>query len=285
MLWLAAFVFLTHRASSQPIPSDPVCGFLSGPHFYYENDQIIRGLTVDLACGDATAGQPIILRFLVTEKPRNTPVDQLQVEHEKLMHIIGVRDDLQEFFHIHPIKTGPGTWEVPHRFEKGGRYKIWSDQKYRGVSYSIGHPILSVSGNIGASRRDLNGEETNSNVMVSGYRVALQSKLRPALPGTNQFEFLITDRAGRMVRLENYLGAAMHLVIVRSDLAVYVHAHPEASRSADGSVIFRPQLDKPGRYKLFAQFRPSDAGLAGEDALLAEFWFTVSAPKTEELSD
>src|SRR3990167_3818117 len=50
--------------------------------------------------------------FFVNEQPANAPIpaEDLEIEHERPMHVIGVRSDMEEFFHIHPLPdpTAPG---------------------------------------------------------------------------------------------------------------------------------------------------------------------------------
>src|SRR6266581_4637926 len=76
------------ETNAPPPPSaDPICGFIAGPHIYSEISQIKQGLSVDIFVGQARANQPVTLRFFIHQKPRNTPVDQLQIEHEKFIHV------------------------------------------------------------------------------------------------------------------------------------------------------------------------------------------------------
>jgi len=255
------------RAGAAPAPGDPVCGFIAGPHFYYEVAQVRAGLAVTLTPCAAQAGQPVTLRFVAQERPRDFPVDRLQIEHEKFMHIIGVRDDLAEFFHVHPVRVGAGMWEVTHTFSHGGTYKLWCDVKYRGTSYSFGQAPLTVVGSFGPEGTERTPQTC---ACVAGYRVALQCPQPLVAEATNQLQFLIQDSAGNPAELENFLGAPMHLVIVRKGLSVYLHAHPESRRPGDAVVRFKQTFPKPGAYTLFAQFRPKQARLALDDALLAE---------------
>jgi len=255
--------------------SDPVCGFVTGPHFYFEASQVRQGLVVELQSQPARAHEPVTLRFFVRQKPRDFAVDRLQIEHEKFMHVIGMRDDLKEFFHVHPVRVAPGVWEVSHTFNRGGNYKIWSDLKYRGVSYSFGHPLLAVAGSPGEIEK---ASVPTEHASSGGYEIHL-THLEPLGCGrTNQLQLSVCDAAGRSTPLENFLGAPMHLVLVREDLSLYLHAHPVRSLAPAEAIQFRQNFPAQGLYKLFAQFRPKEANLPPDESILAEFLVKVDAP-------
>lgn len=279
-IWIWLFLgglcagFSQETLPSNSLVGDPVCGFIAGPHFTCEAAEVKQGLTVELLAGDVRAGQPATLRFLVEERPRNTPEDGLQVEHEKLMHVIGVGDDLNGFFHIHPLKVSSGMWEVSHAFAKGGNYKIWVDVKSRGVTYSFGQPILRVTENPGGADAATN-HATAACKLTAQYQVQIRNSENLFAGATNEISFLVKDQAGVPVELENFLGTSMHLVIVKDDLSEYLHAHPEGRDTRDGAIRFRQVFSTPGRYKMFAQFRPKIAQLPPDEAVPAEFSVSV----------
>jgi len=250
---------------------DPVCGFTAGPHVYSQSAQVTQGLAVDLIVGDAQVGQPVRFRFFVNQRPRGTPVDNLQVEHEKLMHVIGLREDLNEFFHIHPSKVSPGMWEVEHTFSRGGIYKLWADLKEKGVSYSFGLPLVRVS------KPTDTAHDSASGGCVTNCSYQIQFRENPALVvgRTNRLEFFLCDPLGNSTAAENFLGASMHLVIIKADLSEFLHAHPENHIAGESLIRFNQLFAKPGKYKLFAQARPKLAKLPLDEAVLAEFWVTV----------
>lgn len=252
--------------------STPVCGLCAASHTYKEEGHVRTGLAVDMLVGPGQVNQPVTLRFFVNQKPSNWPEDKLEIEHEKYLHIIGVRKDLRDFFHIHPVKTGPGMWAVDYTFTNGGIYKIWTDVRWQGVSYTFGHPELNISGSPGAYGED---PDFRDSVTTSGYRVTLKHS-EPLIAGlTNQFQFTIKDPSGKEAEIENFLGAPMHLVMVKEDLTAYVHAHPD-SAGADGSVIhLSPMFAAGGIYKVFAQFRPVKAKLPPDESIRAEFYVKV----------
>jgi hypothetical protein len=262
--------------SSASLVKEPICGF-QAKHFYLNADAIKQGVSVDLLVGDLQIRTPVTLRFLVSQKPRGFPLDELQVEHEKLIHVIGVRDDLQEFFHVHPVKIDSGLWGVDHVFTNGGNYQVWSDVKYRGVSYSFAHPRLVVAEGQGEKARKVDRKDRGSD---SGYEVRFNHSEPLSVVKTNRLQFAIHDAAGNPVATDNFLGAAMHLVIVSKDLSVFLHAHPENHNVVTTNVYFSQMFPEKGVYKLFLQYRPSTANLGRDEALLAEFYVNVAGAES-----
>lgn len=249
------------------------------------------------------------LDFFVNEKPGSIPVlsSDLQIEHTKLMHVIGVRSDLEEFVHIHPAPTEkPGVFSLEHTFVKPGAYKFWSEVKKDGVNHVMGHPALSVEGEgaiideklISFSRTARTGE----------YQVLANIPDRVGAGITYSLSFDVHTLAGDEVAVEQYLGADMHLSIIKDDLSEFIHTHPEEhglmnnddhhgmrgiptayahsdeEEDAHGmmesigdhhGIGFSVTFLKAGLYKAFAQFRPAGSDLPPNEALLASFWVRV----------
>ena len=110
---------------------------------------------------------------------------------------------------------------------------------------------------------------------------------------------------GQGIKLEPYLGAAMHLAVIKDDLSVYMHTHPEnhdesgneaghgheslriiplalAHGQAEGEekmpaelVTFNVNFPGAGVYKLFAQFRPEGIDMPTDESLIGEFYVKV----------
>jgi hypothetical protein len=276
--WIALWFGCTTLVSAQSpsggfLPSgEAICGY-SGSYFALEADQAKQGLSVQLLAGEAEAARPVPLRFRVSQMPHGLPVDDLQVEHEKLMHVIGVREDLGEFIHLHPRRAAPGIWQIIHVFTNPGRYQFWSDVKHRGTVYSFAHPRFTVAGDV---RSEPRGEIPRLRDFKCGYEVALQSTAPVLVAGqTNLFEVVVREESGPQVGTEFFLGALMHLVIVREDLSVYRHAHAREHWRSGLTTTFEHVFPIPGRYKIFAQFRPHKTKLPPDQAILADFWVRV----------
>lgn len=233
---------------------------------------IQQGLAVELIAGETTVGETTPLRFRVTRKPQEEPVDDLQVEHEKLMHVIGVRTDLREFIHIHPERVSPGLWQVNHAFTNAGQYQFWTDIKHRGVVYSFAQPSLTVAGNLVKQGAD---KIPKLEDVKAGFRIAFEMPGEIIAGQTNLLLVKIHNREGTQVGTEFFLGALMHVVVIKDDLTVYAHGHAGNHLKGERDLYFNQIFPERGNYKIFAQFRPLKTKLAPDEAILAEFWVKV----------
>jgi hypothetical protein len=287
---------------------------------YLESAEITNGMAISMSAtqeekGPLSSQVETTLTFTVFDKATGEPIDNLDLAHEKYMHIIGARSDLNEFFHIHAEKTAPGVWKATHIFAKAGTYKIYTDVSRGGMNYTIGHPQIEITG-----FKESQAEQISlaKNVIVGDYQVAIVTP-DPVVAGSpTQIHFVVKTVYGLSVPLDNYLGVQMHLnALKQGNTRVYMHTHPDATAvlnyrthesttpfftliptayahggAADentdpalkvGTVVpFTLTFPEPGIYKLFAQFRPNGATFSRPDeALVASFYVTVMPEGTK----
>src|SRR3989344_1090513 len=267
-----------------------------------EESDAKEGLVVSLNVNPAPYNVGMLLRldFFVNEKPGNLPVlaNQLQIEHEKLMHVIGVRSDMNEFFHIHPefLADNSSIFSIEHTFQKPGLYKIWSSIKKDGTDYVYGHPEVNING---LGSRENKKVFFSRNAITGNYQVSLASSDTVVKGREIDLSFDIHTLNGQEINVEDYLGAQMHLVLIKDDWSQFIHTHPadgdhghsrapvlinevlangddHSSESGGDEVIsFAVTFPEAGLYKAFAQFQPQGIDLPADEALLAEFWIQV----------
>ncbi|OGZ96638.1 MAG: hypothetical protein A3I44_01155 [Candidatus Sungbacteria bacterium RIFCSPLOWO2_02_FULL_51_17] len=241
---------------------------------YHEEVDVTEGAAVNfsVALAPAQAENNEALLFYVNDKTLGVPIatSSLQLNHEKRMHVLGVRSDMNEFFHIHPESTStPGLFGISHVFANPGIYKLWSEIMLGGTVHTFGHAPIDVEGDGVRDEKEVSFGRT---VTAGAYDVSLLAGAPLMLGKSEPIAFDIHGSEGE-VMLENYIGAAMHLTIIKDDWKQFIHAHPDASRGH--GVAFSVQFPEAGRYKAFAQFRPRGAELGEEEALLAAFWLEV----------
>lgn len=271
---------------------------------YHEEASVLEGLAVNLTIDPALpeVNAPLKLQFFVNEKPAGVPVTDLEISQTKLMHVIGVRDDMEGFFHIHPTAAdAPGVFKVDYNFPKPGIYKIWSEVSRNGEQHIFGHSTLDVNG---AGVRSEKEVSLGRNVIIDQYQVNLDLKEPVQAQHEHELSFDIHTLTGQEVQLEPYLGVSMHATIIKDDLSEFIHTHPankmgeshsfmptlietasahgeepsgmdNGMHSEDEHVDIMATFPKPGLYKIFAQFRPKGITLPPDEAITASFWIKV----------
>ena len=224
---------------------------------YHEEADITSGLAVSYSVTPAepVAGEPVMITFTVETRPDNVPYDALQLSHEKFIHIVGLRNDLGEFFHVHPDNIAPGKWAVLHTFKEAGEYKIFADvTDAEGMAHTFGQREFSVLPGEGEfANMSTPPVEYLWNVVVDGYQVALEHDT-PLIAGkTSEMRFTVTDVYGHGVELDTYLAVPMHLSAISYEYD-YVHTHPvsHAHDDAPANVPGTPMFDesKPHSHSL-----------------------------------
>ncbi|MBI3627884.1 MAG: hypothetical protein HY220_04065 [Candidatus Sungbacteria bacterium] len=239
------------------------------------------------ATSSLRVGEPAELGFFVSQKPANSPIpiSQLEYNHGKLMHVIGVRSDMAEFFHIHPAAaaTTTGLMTITHTFLKPGRYKIWSEIQQDGVDHVFGEPVIEVRGAGPTDEKNVNLSRT---VLVADsdgrtYQVGMLG-IDPFVKNiSTTLQIEVHTVAGADVELENYLTVPMHLTMIKDDWSQFVHTHPD---SYGHTVNFTATFPESGLYRVFAQFRPTGIHLPPDEALAAVFWVRVVDKPTLPIS-
>ena len=215
------------------------------------------GLTLALANTHLSPGEPGQLRFQIVEDGGQA-VRDFEVEHEKRMHLIVVRDDLTGFQHLHPRMSADGTWTTPVTLAQPGSYRVFADFKHDGRNQTLAQTV-SVKGI--ADEVPLPAPAARA-VTSDGYRVDLAGPSRAGSPATLSFR---VTRGGEEVALQDYLGAKGHLVALREGDLAYLHTHPaqgggehgsgHGEATLDGAVPFETEFPSEGRYRLFFQFK------------------------------
>lgn len=176
----------------------------------------------------AGRSEPYVFRIV---GPAGSVLRDYDVEHERRLHLIVVgRSPNTHFLHLHPAQRDDGTWAVPVRLPTNGSYRVFADFTTGGERRTLG---VDLAGHGGPSV---------AREQLSRYDVALHGH-------GDRLEFRPT-LGGNPVKLQDYLGAAGHLVVLREGDFAYVHAHAE-----ENELAFDVPFPGPGRYRLYLQFQ------------------------------
>ncbi len=182
-----------------------------------------------------------------------TSIKQFDELHTKLVHLIVVREGLDEFAHLHPAVDASGAITIEFAFPKSGKYRLFADHQPHGKSPGLAVGELVVAGDDQPAEALVPNAANEVTVGEIKAHVAIT-------PGDREtaVRFHFVDAAGQTVAdLQPYLGAMGHLVVISADGREYVHAHPmsEAKSATDGTVDFAAHFPKSGIYKAWGQFQ------------------------------
>lgn len=205
----------------------------------------------DLAPGVAT------MLTIAIRDPQGKSVRDLEVVHEKQLHLLIVSADLAWFAHEHPERRSDGTFEVPITFPAPGRYTLFHDFTPPRVGMQVVPVEVTVAGTAPTPAPLV--PDAAAAKTVDGFTVRLTPS-RPLVAATNLALTVSLARDGAPVRdLEPFLGAMGHLIIVSADRERFVHSHPLERRGAPAAhgpdVRFQCQFPAAGLYRAWAQFQ------------------------------
>jgi hypothetical protein len=227
------------------------------------------------------------LRLIFTPQHEGQLLRELAVTHEHLLHLIIVSDDLQFFDHVHPVlREESGSLELVYRFPRPGRYLLFADITPRGQrSQVFRFPVAVPISNgpeqdpVGPSMLSPSPAPAHSLAFDPAITAELISQPRTIAAGIHTQLLFRLSRSGQpLTDLEPYLGAMGHCVIISQDTQTYLHCHPEqvfaptADTRGGPVVAFHTLFPRPGRYKIWGQFR------RGGKILVADFVVDVRSP-------
>ena len=207
---------------------------------------------------EVRAGQPATLRLMIHDAG-GAMLKDFETVHEQRIHLIIVREGLDQFAHIHPQIDLDGNMTAVFTFPTGGTYRLYADHTPAGKGQATAIAELKVLGDTSPAPEltpsepgRITGDDLNADVSVENAKMS----------GTARIVFRLMDSSDTPVAdLQPYMGAMGHLVVISADGKQYVHAHPveeveEAEeKTVDGTVEFETHLVMPGIYKVWGQFQ------------------------------
>jgi hypothetical protein len=225
----------------------------------------------------------------------NRRLDDLVPDHNHLMHLYLIRvPELDQVWHLHPERTGDGTFLQALPSLGPGRYAVYGDIVHEtGFSETAtgqielpavaGQPL--TGDDAGSNGPPLAKADYNSGVasLSDGYRMIFDRASAPYhARRPYELHFRIEDPAGNAAQgMELYMGMQAHAAVVATDGSVFAHLHPSGSVSmaalqligdknmASEHMMMHHQalppdfsipygFPKPGAYRIFVQSKRAD---------------------------
>lgn len=185
------------------------------------------------------------LNFSILDKDGELMKD-FEIAHEKLMHVIVVRDDLQNFQHLHPdFDSETGAFSTSLSFPEAGIYTVYADFVPLHEENTVLHFTVDVAGDEVPVVQIPN---TTSVMQVGPLTITPHFPDSIVTGEPVRYSFDVTEN-GQAVYFESYLGALGHSVIIREEDMDYLHTHPDTA-----GLSFETSFLKTGLYKAFTQF-------------------------------
>jgi len=229
------------------------------------------------------AGKPAMLSFTPKMKGNESAPVPLDLVHEKKMHLILVSDDLSWFDHIHPEYQASGAYEIKvlgkgekfnngrghneTRFDSGGKYWAFTDYKPLGALNQVNRTELDVAGK---AAKSVAYTEPKMSSTVDGYTVKFDSHgstIAAGIPGHLHIDIMEKGQRITPDKIENYLGAKAHVVLIETSSKEFVHVHPEA---VGDELEMNTTFAKPGMYRGWLQFQTAGKVHAADFVLKVE---------------
>ena len=119
------------------------------PHAAHNKEQGVSRLMIQTDPAQVVAGKPTTLKLMIHGADREM-VKDFEVVHEQKLHLIIVRDGLDQFAHIHPEVDAAGNATVSYTFPTGGNYWLYADHKPTGKGQATAMAQVKVAGDIPA---------------------------------------------------------------------------------------------------------------------------------------
>jgi hypothetical protein len=195
------------------------------------------------------------------------PILNYDVEMQKTIHLVAIRDDFATFAHLHPdFNTTTGTFGQPFTKQPDHRYYVYADTTPHGIGQQVFRFTMESDGPVAATKPSLTPSAPSTT--AGPYTVVLAETTLAA--NTPQSLDLTVNEGGHPAQdLGSYLGAPAHCVFINTSTLAYVHVHPmvrNGNTNAKGPIQMNMtgvgplmRLSVPalpaGTYKLWIQFR------------------------------
>ena len=205
---------------------------------------------------------------------KNEVLKKYEIAHEKIMHFIVVRKDLQQFQHLHPeYNESAGEFSVDVTFPTDGPYRVFPDFT-PGVENPQKLPVTVFEdinvGEMNKYQAQAVAPDTQSKKNFEGYDITFS--VPASLKKQQELTYTLTiQQGGRTVtNLQPYLGALGHSVILKEGTLDFIHTHAlegdsakhggghtESSTSTNTGpeIKFATTFPESGNYKIFTQFQ------------------------------
>ncbi|WP_028777034.1 hypothetical protein [Shimazuella kribbensis] len=183
-----------------------------------------------------------IITIDLKDNENNPP--ELEINHEKRLHLIVVSADLKEYYHLHPIDKGNGIFEQAFKL-KDNAYKVFVDIQPKNIAYH--NKAIELEVGQSHSVHHIHPLEVDTTFVKSIDNKTVELTI-DSLGVHQNTTFRFDSKNGKP---DPYLGALGHVVILDESAETFIHVHPKS----ENETVFETHFMKPGIYKLWGEFK------------------------------
>ena len=216
----------------------------------YRNNQIYRPNPMEATVSGS--GDSRVLHLSVAQDGSYSGDRLLLIpDHGKLMHLFMIREpQLDAMAHVHPVRTGPRSFNVQVPPLPDGHYRLYADITYEtGFAATLTTTVDLNPANAALPVRTLPVRDSDDSWLVEGGgtdqvqgpHLVLTGEAKLRAGDDVSLEFAMVDASGRPVEIEPYMGMLGHAAVRRSDGSVFAHLHPVGTISMAAQDYFTRQ--------------------------------------------
>ncbi|MCA2223759.1 hypothetical protein [Nonomuraea aurantiaca] len=177
--------------------------------------------TLLLSSSTTRAGEVADVRLALSDASTGLPLDDVVVHDGALLHLLVVGPSGQ-LWHLHPIRTGAGVFEVPLSLPEGGHYAVSAEFARRGggvqqLRSATGIDAVPATGRTTTgSRPEVAARTTAGDLQVgAGARTVADVQVRLSASSLVAGQAaVLSARVGDTATLQPWLGMLGHLIVV-----------------------------------------------------------------------
>jgi hypothetical protein len=198
----------------------------------------------------------------IRETANAKPVTDFEIEMLYRLHLIVVRSDFQQFFHIHPkFNENDGSFTTTLPIDAAHTYYAYADTYPMTMTQQVFRFTIPPTG-AAATPVPITTAPSGVNQPAGPYTIHLEKTTFRAGDDMQTLNIDILRNGKPATDLHPYLGRAGHVVLINEKTLAYTHVHPVMNGADAVSVGFAgPHLvlelppTEAGTYKLWFQFR------------------------------
>jgi hypothetical protein len=182
----------------------------------------------------ATMGSGLTAELNVAQYPigSTTPILNYNVEMQRTIHLVVIRDDFATFDHMHPaFNTTTGAFIEKFTKAPNHRYYVYADTTPHGLPQQVFRFTMESDGPLANDKPSLAASLPSAT--TGPYTVTLD-KTTLAANAPHSLDVTIDKGEHPAGDLGSYLGAASHAVLINATTLQYVHVHAMAGNGPSG---------------------------------------------------